>query len=86
MNDKDHDDKPLVRIEINDIKRDDIMHVIRVAMSYTNNNLRLGLETAHPDRRDVAWWNRFEDDVHVIKSLRELLDMMEGNAVEGGAE
>ena len=47
------------------------------AIRYTNSRLKEGTESPHPERRSTIWWNNFERDVDVARTLSALLDKLE---------
>lgn len=70
-------------INIGDSEKVGITHAIRVAMGRINNSLGTAFCNCHPDRHDMNWYRRVEDDIGVMKALKQLLDRLEEQKEEG---
>ena len=64
-------------INIGDVEKVCITHAIRVAMGRINSSLAIAFSTCHPDRHNMDWYRRVEDDISVMKELKQLLDRIE---------
>ena len=64
-------------INIGDIEKVGITHAIRVAMGRINSSLATAFSTCHADRHSMDWYKRVEDDISVMKELKQLLDRLE---------
>ena len=65
-------------INIGDIEKVGITHAIRVAMGRINGSLATAFSsTCHADRYSMDWYKRIEDDISVMKELKQLLDRIE---------
>ncbi len=54
-------------INICDIEKVGITHAVRVAMGRINSSLATAFSTCHPDRHNMDWYRRVEDDIIVMK-------------------
>ena len=64
-------------INIGDIEKVGITHAIRVAMGRINGSLATAFSDCHADRHNMNWYKRVEDDIRVMKELKQLLDRIE---------
>lgn len=69
-------------INIGDIEKVGITHALRVAMGRINNSLATAFNNCHPDIHNLDWYKRVEDDISVMKELKQLLDRIEENKGE----
>lgn len=64
-------------IDIKDSDKACITHALRVAMGRINSSLMVAFNNCHPDRQNLNWFERVEDDISVMKVLKQLLDRLE---------
>lgn len=64
-------------INIGDIEKVGITHALRVAMGRINSSLAIVFNNCHPEIHDLNWYKRIEDDISVMKELKQLLDRLE---------
>jgi hypothetical protein len=64
-------------INIGDIEKVGITHALRVAIGRINSSLATAFNNCHPDRHNLDWYKRVEDDISVMKELKQLLDRLE---------
>lgn len=67
-----------MKLEISDESISDMVFALRHAIVVLSDKLRAGLNNGHSDRNSIDWWERFEADIDKIKSLRLLIDQIEG--------
>ena len=64
-------------INIGDIEKVGITHAIRVAIGRINSSLATAFNNCHPDRHNKNWYRLVEDDIGVMKELKQHLDRLE---------
>ena len=68
-----------MNIEIDDDDIESAEHAIKCAIVYTTDRMRTGVNSPHPERKDMDWYSKFEDDLNVAKSLKRILDSIEAS-------
>ena len=64
-------------INIGDNEKVNITHAIRVAIGRVNSSLATAFSDCHADRHNMNWYKWVEDDIRVMKELKQLLDRIE---------
>lgn len=64
-------------INIGDIEKVGITHALRVAIDRINRSLANTFNNCHPDRHTLDWYRKVENDIDVMKELKQLLDRLE---------
>ena len=64
-------------IDIKDSDKACITHALREAMVRLKSSIVIAFNNCHPDRQDLNWYKRIEDDICVMKKLKHLLDRLE---------
>ena len=64
-------------INIGDIEKVGITHAIRVAIGRINSLLATAFSDCHADRHTMDWYKWVEDNIRVMKELKQLLDRIE---------